>query len=209
MGPLRSLCLVTSLAFIASAFVISACDSGDSGSAASALLDGGGGADVSVAQDAELRTDAADAADGAINLFPSDTTTVVATAREGFFPTVAGSTCMRADDTFTLTLAERSLTWKVCANVDGGSFAYQQGQTTLGESDMAALLTALHAIALTTHALCAEDKPKFTVTFTTSTKMTTYDDEAHACDNTSDGRTYVAGVASVLSAFAKLAAPAP
>jgi len=152
--------------------------------------DGGGGGDGSI-------TDAPAGGD----LFPADTTKVVVTSKGGFGAGAPdGSTCSQEDRTYTLTLPARTLDAKVCASsTTGGPNAYVIGKETLTEDEYAPIATALRAVHLSTEAACGADKPAETLTITTPSAETRYDDDFYSC-NKEPGRIYVKGIDEVLNA---------
>ncbi len=191
------LSLVASLAFAAYACGGTTSTGGTSGS------DGGPGPDGSSAEGGSL-ADGGLLADGGTDLFPADATKIVASSKGGFGPGLQdGSTCSPADTTYTLTLPARELTWKVCAMIDGGLYAYDMGTKTLSAADSAPVEAALHAIAVTTKQMCGADAPEQTVTYTTTAGDKVLYDDFYYCQD--DGKTYVHGIGDVLSEFAKVA----
>lgn len=165
-----------------------------SGSVAGPLGADGGGADGG-GGDSSI-TDA-----GGGDLFPADTTKVVVTEKGGFgASSPAGSTCSQEDRTYTITLPARTLDAKVCASsTAGGPNAYVTRQTLLSEAEYAPIATALHAVHHSTEAACGADKPAETLTFTTPSAETRYDDDFYSC-NKEPGRVYVKGIDAVLDA---------
>jgi len=138
------------------------------------------------------------------DLFPADTTRVVATPPVLVYPTPAGSSCERSDTAYTLDLPARKLSWKVCKQEqDSELFAFDEGERTLSAEEVAPIETALHALRKADPSNdCVAGTGPMTVTFTTPAGDQTYYDDTDC----SSEREHATGIEDVLSEFQKLAA---
>jgi hypothetical protein len=170
--------------------------------------DGGSAGDASSADGAQPSGEAGsggDAApgDGGTDLFPSDTQKVVLTEKGGFGPgPTDGSTCTAADSTWTITLPDRSFSFKICEADDAGVFSYRTGGSTLSETDFAPVAAALHAVAISTTIMCGADKPTETLTITRPSGDSVYLDDFYHCMD--DGKVYVSGLDDLRSQLVTL-----
>lgn len=193
------------LSLFAPAFVFAvACGSTSSGSGTGTGADGGS-ADSAVEGSTTDGSAQDGASDAGADLFPADTTKIVVTDKGGFgIPAPDGSTCSVADNTFTLLLPARDLSWKLCEFTDAGNYEFRTGQVTVSAADFAPLSSALHGLRRATMTGCGADKPVETIVFTTPAGETTYEDSFYFC-NASDPKLYVTGLDAVLSELNKLA----
>jgi hypothetical protein len=166
-------------------------------------VDAGGGADAGVdakTEDAAVRDAETDAN---ADLFPSDTTKIVITEKGGFVPAPpAGSACSLIDQTYTLLLASRELSWKFCEATDAGPNAYRTGQTTIATADFNALSSALHGLRRATQTQCGADAPEQVIVFSTPSGDATYYDDFYFCD-ANDPKPYVKGLDAVFAELRK------
>jgi hypothetical protein len=130
----------------------------------------------------------ADASTEAVEVVPADTENVVATAKGGGqVDTREGSTCRSADNTVTLVLASRQLTWRSCVPVatDGGDgprmWHFIDGERALTDVELAPLLAAFRGLKSSSKGTCGADKPTLTVTVTTPRGTATYVDDFYGC----------------------------
>lgn len=120
------------------------------------------------------------------------------------------------DETYTLDLPTRELSWRVCErHLDGGApapfpplagdWAYRTGTKVLSDAELANVDAALQAVHVTTPTgPRIADVPLMTVTVTTPDATTTYDDDLTAGGPVA-GVTFVHGLGGVFSAVATYA----
>lgn len=112
----------------------------------------------------------------------------------------AGSDCISNQQSYTLTLATRSLAYAYC-QVPGGSAPYVQkkGTVVITESDVAKIRAAFSALTAPASTICGADKPEYHVEVTTPSATTAYYDSFYQCTRTD--RIYVDKIDGVFSAM--------
>ena len=142
---------------------------------------------------------------GAPDLVPSGSTKAVVSISGGFTgPGGDGSTCHSADDTYTLDLGTKALTWKICRADDAGVYAYVTGNKALSDTEFSNVSAKMHALERATATKCGADAPDETIVFSAPAGDTTLYDDFYFCDK-NDTKIYVTNLGDVISALSGLA----
>jgi len=130
---------------------------------------------------------------------------VVADTGGGFAPQApAGSSCRDAEaGTFTFTVADNKLRWRVC-HAPGGAQPYAEvsGDRSLSADEARGLLDALRQVTRTKATGCGADKSVLTLRVTTPTGAHDYLDSFYVCHGSG---VYVDGIDEVLGQARRLA----
>ena len=142
------------------------------------------------------------------SLWPSNATQLVFVDMGGGLPspTPAGSDCPDAGaGSFTVTVADRKLTWDYCEPQTGAGNTQLTDSRTLPPAELQSVITAAKGVTLSTRTDCGADKPSEKLEISTPEGTKEYLDDFYACDKQG---VYVANIDTVSSLLSRLAFPA-
>lgn len=94
----------------------------------------------------------------------------------------AGSECQLRQAIYTLTVADRKLTWRLCptGNFDQ-PFRWVDGEKILDPGELSSLVSALNDVTVSSRTECGSDKPTLALRITTPAGERQYVDDFYAC----------------------------
>lgn len=139
--------------------------------------------------------------------WPADRQKLVAENHGGGLAMFSGaSTCVVGSGTYTLDVAARNLSWKLCRS--GGAAATWQtasGSRVLSATELASIDAAMKSVTRSSEEQCAEDMPLRTIAVTSASQGTqSFVDEMLGCGSTRNGAP-VAHIDDLFDALDKLA----
>ena len=148
-----------------------------------------------------------DAADQ--SLWPADATQLALVNAGGGLPapTPAGSDCADSGvGTFTVSVADRKLSWDYCAYQMAGGNKHLTDARTLTANEFQSVVSAVKAVAISTKTDCGADKPTEKLQITTPASTKEYLDDFYAC---SKQGVYITNIDAVFDVLYHLAFPSP
>jgi hypothetical protein len=147
-------------------------------------------------------------ADGATAgvIWPANATKVVAVNQGGGFGAQgpAGAACrFQGEGSYTVTVADKQLVWKVCQAFVAPTYTYREGTRTLDDGEFDRVLAALGKVQLTTRTSCGADKASLSLRVTTPAGEKEYLDSFYLCAKQGIYVDEIDGVFSVLDMLAK------
>jgi hypothetical protein len=142
------------------------------------------------------------------SLWPSNATQLVFVDAGGGLPAPmpAGSDCSDSGaGSFTVTVADRKLSWDYCALQTGAGNKQLTDSRMLTADELQSVITAVKGVSLSTRTSCGADKPSEKLEISTPAGSKEYLDDFYACNNKG---VYVANIDAVYSALYGLAFPA-
>ncbi|MDB4980228.1 MAG: hypothetical protein JWM82_980 [Myxococcales bacterium] len=139
-------------------------------------------------------------------VWTADATKLVAKVLgDGFGPAPTPTApCVRGF-TYTLTMSDRKLSWRLCNDAAADpAMALRTGERVLSTAELAGVVAALDTVVVSHGTGCGADKSTETLTITTPAGERDFFDDFYAC-NATPGRTYVANIDSVFAALNALA----
>ncbi|MEP7051025.1 MAG: hypothetical protein ABJB12_11755 [Pseudomonadota bacterium] len=122
-------------------------------------------------------------------------------------PPPAGSECQDGGaGSFTVTVADRKLSWESCAYQAPGGNQQLVGSRTLSPDELQSVIAAVKSVTLSTSTSCGADKPSEALEITSPAGTKEYLDEFYACDMAG---VYISNIDAVASVLQKLAFPTP